>query len=98
MIAWPSRRRRLDPSEAKYPQIKRIDEGIDRPDRIDLIDEVIEAFGQQRRLPTVRTFNEALHPCPPQIARRIIAGRTFSRSQGQSVPLVLLAPTSALGC
>jgi hypothetical protein len=63
--------------------IKRIEEGIDRPNRIDLIDEVIETFGQQRRLPTVRTFNEALHPCPPQIARRIIAGRAFSRSQGQ---------------
>src|SRR4029450_1811522 len=82
MIAWPSRRRRLDPREAKYAQIKRSDEGIDRTNRIDLIDEIIEAFGQQRRLPTVRTFNEALHPCPPQIARRIIADRAFSRSQG----------------
>jgi len=64
MIAWPSRRRRLDPGEAKYAQIKRIDEGIDRTNRIDLIDEIIEAFGQQRRLPTVHTLNQALHPCP----------------------------------
>jgi hypothetical protein len=48
---------------------KRIDEGIDRPNRIDLIDEVIEAFGQQRRLPTVRTFNEALHPYPRKSQR-----------------------------
>ena len=69
MIAWPSRRRGLDPREAKCAQIKRIDESIDRTNRIDLIDEVIETFGQQRRLPTVRTFNEALHPGPLQIAR-----------------------------
>src|SRR4030095_5312022 len=69
MIAWPSRRRGLDPREAKSAQIKRIDESIDRTNRIDLVDEVIEAFGQQRRLPTVHPFNEALHPIPPQCAR-----------------------------
>ena len=63
-MAWPSRRRELDPREAKWAPIKRVDEGIDRTSRIDLIDEVIETFGQQRRLPTVRTFDEALHPCP----------------------------------
>src|SRR5262245_30222324 len=45
MIAWPSRRRGLDPREAKCAQIKRIDESIDRTNRIDLIDEVFEAFG-----------------------------------------------------
>ena len=61
MIAWPARRRRLDPGKAKSTQIKRIDEGINRPNWINLIDEVIEALGQQRRLPAVRTFNEALH-------------------------------------
>src|SRR4030095_7517313 len=69
MIAWPSRRRGLDPREPKCTQIKRIDESIDRTNRIDLIDEVIEAFGQQRRLPTVHPLNEALHPIPPQTAR-----------------------------
>jgi hypothetical protein len=61
-MAWPSHRRELDPREAKRAPIKRVDEGIDRTSRIDLIDEVIETFGQQRRLPTVRTFDEALHP------------------------------------
>ena len=62
MIAWPSRRRRLDPGKAKSAQIKHIDEGINRPNRISIIDEVIEALGQQCRLPAVHTFNEALHP------------------------------------
>src|SRR4030095_2884656 len=66
MIAWPSRRRGLDPREPKCTQIKRIDESIDRTNRIDLIDEVIEAFGQQRRLPTIHPLNEALHPIPRQ--------------------------------
>jgi hypothetical protein len=42
----------------------RIDESVDRTNRIDVLDEVIEAFGQQRRLPTVRPLNKALHPCP----------------------------------
>jgi len=65
MIAWPSRRRWLGPCEAEYAQIERIDESIDRTNRIDVLDEVIEAFGQQHRLPTVRPLNEALHPCPP---------------------------------
>jgi hypothetical protein len=53
MIAWPSRRRWLGPCEAEYAQIERIDESIDRTNRIDVLDEVIEAFGQQHRLPTV---------------------------------------------
>ena len=82
MIGGPAGRFRLDPLEPKLAQIKRIDKGIDHTNRIGLIDEVIQTLGQQRRLPTVRTFNETLHPRPPQIARRIIAGRAFSRSQG----------------
>ena len=53
MIAWPSRRRRLDPREAKYAQIKRCDEGIDRTNRIDLDDPVFQAVRKQRPLPTI---------------------------------------------
>ena len=34
MIAWPSRRRGFDPREAKCAKIKRMDESIDRTNRI----------------------------------------------------------------
>ena len=83
MIGRPTGCRRLDTLEAQLAKIERIDERIDRANRIALVDPVIEAFRQQRRLTPIRPFNEALHRSPPQIARRIIAETAFSRSQGQ---------------
>ena len=69
---------------------------IDRANRIALINPFIEAFGQQSRLPTIRPNQEALHRFPPQIARRIITSRTFSRSQGQSRRFADVCDMSAL--
>jgi hypothetical protein len=37
-------------------------------------------------LPAIRPHHVALHEFPPQFARRIIAGRVFSRSQGHDLP------------
>ena len=46
MIGWPTGRRRLHSIEPKLGQIKRIDEGVNHANRIALVNEIIEAFGQ----------------------------------------------------
>src|SRR5262245_60746238 len=85
MIGGPARYFRHNAFEPELAQIKRIDKRIYRANRIALINPFIEAFGQQSRLPTIRPNQEALHRSPPpQIARRIITSKTFSRSQGQT--------------
>src|SRR5262245_9245531 len=81
MIGGPARYFRHNAFEPELAQIKRIDKRIYRANRIALINPFIEAFGQQSRLPTIRPNQEALHRFPPQIARRIITSKTFSRSQ-----------------
>src|SRR5215475_10296398 len=84
MIRWPPRRRWLDALKAQLGKIQGIDEGIDHANRIALVNPVIEAFRQQRRLRTIRPGNEALHLFPRRIIRRILAAPAFSHSQGQS--------------
>jgi hypothetical protein len=69
MIGGPARYFRHNAFEPELAQIKRIDERIDRANRIALIDPLIQAFGQQSRLPAIRTNQKALHPTLPQIAR-----------------------------
>ena len=54
MIGRPPRRLRLHPIEPQIGEIERIDERIDHANRIALVDPVIEAFRQQRRLPAIR--------------------------------------------
>ena len=82
MIGGPSRRCRLDPIKAQFSQIESSDEGVDHANRIALVDEIIEAFGQQRPLPAICPRNEALHRSPRRIIRRIIAGAAFSHTLG----------------
>src|SRR5262245_66691200 len=84
MIGGPARYFRHNAFEPELAQIKRIDKRIYRANRIALINPFIEAFGQQSRLPTIRPNQEALHRSPPpQIARRIITSKTFSRSRSE---------------
>ena len=64
MIGGPARRLGHDTVEAELTQIDRIHESIDHPNRIVLVDPVVQAFGKQRRLAAVRTCNEAPHPIP----------------------------------
>jgi hypothetical protein len=47
----------------------RLDEYIDRTNRIALFNPVAKAFRQQRRLPAIRPLNKAPHMIPPQIAQ-----------------------------
>ena len=65
MIRGPARYFRHNAFEPELAQIKRINERIDRANRIALINPFIQAFGQQSRLPTIRPNQEALHRSPP---------------------------------
>ena len=69
MIGGPARCFRHNALEPKLGQIERIDKRVDRANRIALIDPLIEAFGQQSRLPTIRPLNKAPHLILPQIGR-----------------------------
>jgi hypothetical protein len=63
MIRRTPRRRRVHPNETHLGQIERI-KHVDHANRVILVNEIIEAFGQQCRLPTIRLFNEAPHQLP----------------------------------
>jgi hypothetical protein len=82
IIARSSGHLRHGPIKTQFSQVERIDEGIDSSDRVALVDPIIEAIGQQCRLPAIRSFHEPLHRSPPQIARGMITDSAFSRSQG----------------
>ena len=57
------------PSKLISAKIERTDKHIDHPNGITLVNEIIEAFGQQRPLPTIRLFNKAPHRLPHRITR-----------------------------
>ena len=66
MIRGPAGRRRIDAIEPEVAEFQRIDEHIDRANRIALADPIIKAFRQQRRLLAIRPLNKTLHH-PPAI-------------------------------
>jgi len=88
VICRPSRGRRCNPIEAQCSQIQSSDEGVDHANRIALVDEIIEAFGQQRPLPPICLRNEALHRSPCRITKRILAAPAFSHTQGPQKSLI----------
>jgi hypothetical protein len=44
--------------KAQFPQIERVDEGINHANRISLVDPIIEAFRQRHRLPPICPRND----------------------------------------
>ena len=67
MIPGPAGRRRINGIKPEIAQFQRIDEHIDRANRIALVHPIIKAFRQQCRLLAIRPFNETLHhPTPIQ--------------------------------
>jgi hypothetical protein len=64
MVSWSTGRRWLDALEADLRQIQRVDERIDGANRIVLINPIVEALRQKRRLSPIRAFDEPLHPRP----------------------------------
>jgi len=77
MIGRPTRHRRLDALKAQFGNVQCIDESVDHANRIALVNPVIEAFRQQRRLRPIRPCNEARHQFPRRIIRRILAAPAF---------------------
>jgi len=67
MVRWPTSCRRLNPLEAHLSQIERVDKHIDHANGVALVNEIVEAFGQQRPLPAIRLLNEATHQFLPRI-------------------------------
>src|SRR5579863_10087429 len=55
--------------EAQCPEIELVDEDIDHPNRIIVINPVFQAFGKKGALAAIRALNEALHPIPHRSAR-----------------------------
>src|SRR6476660_10337520 len=64
MIRRPAGRCRIDAIEPEVAKFQRIDEHIDRAYRIALVDPIIKAFRQQRRLLAIRPLNKTLHQSP----------------------------------
>src|SRR6202040_1347395 len=73
VIRGPAGRCRIDAIEPEVAEFQRLDEHIDRPNRIALVDPIIEAFRQQRRLLAIRPLNETLHHFPRRFSQGIIA-------------------------
>src|SRR5215813_3819456 len=71
-------------NEAQLLEVEHVNKGIDHAHWIALIDPVIQAVRQKRRLAAISPFNEPLHQSAPHIARPHIPDSTFSRSQGQT--------------
>src|SRR5207344_2961786 len=82
VIGGPAGVSGIDAGEAQSLEIEPVDEGINEANRIALVDPVIEALRQQRRLRSIRPFNEARHPVPRRFSRRIITASDFSHDQG----------------
>jgi hypothetical protein len=80
MIRGPAGRGRIDAIEPELAEFQRIDEHIDRANRIALADPIIEAFRQQRRLLAIRPLNKTLHHFPRRFSTGIIASMGFSHS------------------
>jgi hypothetical protein len=85
MIGRPARLGEIHALKAQFPQIQHVDEGINHANRIALVDPVIEAFRQQRRLPPIRPRNKPRHPVPRRFSSRIIAGPEVLTQPGSEV-------------
>jgi hypothetical protein len=82
VVGRAARRGRLDAFEAEIGQIERVDNAINHTNGIALLDLLIEAFRQQRRLSAIGTLNEALAEPPSANRQAIYSRQLVSRSQG----------------
>ena len=78
MVRRPTGRCRMNAIEPEIAPFQRIHEHINRANRIALVDLIIEAFRQQRRLLAIRPLNETLHHFPRRFSKRLIASTRFS--------------------
>jgi hypothetical protein len=61
MVPWTPSGFGLHAIEAEFLQIELIDEDVDDADRVVFTDVVIQAFGEQRALRPILTFDKSLH-------------------------------------
>ena len=87
MIGRPPRRRRFDPIKAQLGNIQCIDEGIDHANRIALVNPVIEAFRQQRRLRPIRPLQRSASSIPPQNHQENLSNTCVFTQPGSSFPV-----------
>jgi hypothetical protein len=73
VIRRPSSLGGIDANEAQLLEIEVVDKRIDETNRIALVDPVIEAFRQQRRLSSIRTLDEVPHRIPRRFSKGIIS-------------------------
>ncbi len=91
MIGRPACRRRRHPRKAQGGQVQFVDEDLDHPNRVLLVDVILQAMRQQRRLHPVFAIDEPMHrqplkPSSPGILKALIGFRggevgTGSRSK-----------------
>src|SRR5204863_1247461 len=61
MIRRSPCRLRIYPAEIERTEIKLFDKHVDYTNRVVRVDPIIQAFGKQRRLPTIHPLDETLH-------------------------------------
>jgi hypothetical protein len=76
------------PIEAEFAQMEFIHKNVNHPNRIILVDPILQAFRKKCALPAIRTLNEALHPilAAPESLTRESHKAAFSHSQGHDLP------------
>ena len=73
----------IDPTKPELRKIKFIDEDINHPNWIVLVDPVLQAFGKQCRLPALHSIDKALHSIPRESAGESYSLTwAFSHNQG----------------
>src|SRR5216684_1325521 len=77
MVRRPAGRCRIDTVKPEVAEFQRIDEHIDRPNRIALVDPILKAFWQQRRLPAIQSRHKACHQIPRRFSTRSWHGKSF---------------------
>src|SRR5260370_36054697 len=80
MVRRPADPCRIDPFKADIAQIQCLNKHIDRANRIVLVDPILKAFWQQRRLPAIQPRHEARHQIPRRTSKGIIAWEEVSHS------------------
>src|SRR6185436_20586228 len=90
MIGWPACRCRRHPRKAQAGQVQFVDEDLDHPNRILLVDVILQAMRQQRRLHPVFALNEPMHRQPPKALK-------LRDSKADSLSSPLTKSVSAVG-
>ena len=81
----------LNTVKAQLTQIERIDKDINHANWIALVDEIIETFGQKRRLPAIYPRNKTLHQIPPRTILEYHSGCCVLTQPGSKLAVKLMS-------